>query len=258
VSKWALFLISCLPVASGHGGQASSRYGTNPGIIVTGMEHSGTTVTSMLIMSAPGTMGPIETGFLLAAQPADFHKVQPWYEWLTRPVELGWLGLKPKQVDTIQRQQSHLAMYNYALRVSPLLRNTTSYLDKTPGYWRDLANVMSRAPGVPVVVVRKQHPRGSTEKIARQFNLSLANALERHGTARIHQVSFEHLFEDPCKQAATARGLFRFLGLPFNMSWFDGREVARKRPKTNALLNIQLHGGFGSKLLDHTACNSTS
>lgn len=49
-----------------------------PVIIVTGLPHGGTSVASELIMTAPGLLGPFETGFLLAGRPAGFPGVRPF------------------------------------------------------------------------------------------------------------------------------------------------------------------------------------
>ena len=63
-----------------------------PVIIVTGLAHGGTTVTSELIMTAPGLLGPFETGFLLANRPAAFINTKPFAEW-TQGTGAGSLGL---------------------------------------------------------------------------------------------------------------------------------------------------------------------
>lgn len=49
-----------------------------PVIIVTGLPHGGTSVASELIMTAPGLLGPFETGFLLAGRPVGFPGVRPF------------------------------------------------------------------------------------------------------------------------------------------------------------------------------------
>lgn len=119
--------------------------------IVTGMEHTGTTVTSELIMSAPGLIGAFETGFLLAPTPGEFALVHPWYSWLNYSTATGSLGLHEPQVSELLASASHAAMYEYVMRASPLARGSRQYVDKTPRYYTQLAAVMDRAPGVPVV-----------------------------------------------------------------------------------------------------------
>ena len=71
--------------------ETSERAGP-PVIIVTGLPHGGTTVTSELIMTAPGLLGPFETGFLLANRPAAFINTEPFSNW-TQDSGPGSLGL---------------------------------------------------------------------------------------------------------------------------------------------------------------------
>jgi hypothetical protein len=47
--------------------------------IVTGLEHSGTTLMGRLLNNAPCVIGAYETGFLLAETPRDIDGVHPWY-----------------------------------------------------------------------------------------------------------------------------------------------------------------------------------
>ena len=67
------------------------------------------------------------------------------------------MGLNGSKWTALVGQRTHLDMYRYALRESPLLRkaNTTRFVDKVPGYRENLEAVMRRAPGVPVVFVYK-------------------------------------------------------------------------------------------------------
>ena len=46
--------------------------------IVTGLEHSGTTVFSKILFNVPCIIGAWETGLLLAKTPRDIRRVQPW------------------------------------------------------------------------------------------------------------------------------------------------------------------------------------
>lgn len=208
-----------------------------PLIIVTGMEHTGTTITNMMLMNSPGALGAVETGFLLSSQPSEFRGVVPFSNWTSRPASRGWLGLNSTGCDELARQKTHLDMYEYAKRESPLLRNegVTTYLDKCPGYHRQLADVMRRAPGVPVVVTTKTFEnawhsyesrgidRAAFTKRWEHFKSELAAARREHGTSQIHVVSYEALFINTCKRkrASAARALFDVLGLPFDVSWFN-------------------------------------
>ncbi len=137
--------------------QPAAADAINPlGCIVTGLEHGGTTVTSELIMTASGWLGPFEAGFLTAALPAEFPKIWPFNDW-ARATDASSLGLNGSKWTALVGQRTHLDMYRYALRESPLLRkaNTTRFVDKVPGYRENLEAVLRRAPGVPVVFVFK-------------------------------------------------------------------------------------------------------
>ena len=118
----------------------------NPlGCIVTGLQHGGTTVTSELIMTAPVWLGPFETGFLHAARPAEFPGVRPFAEW-AQATDSSSLELNGSKWTALVGQPTFRDMYAYALRESPLLRNTTRFVDKTPSYSEKLEQVMRRAP----------------------------------------------------------------------------------------------------------------
>lgn len=235
--------------------------------IVCGMEHTGTTVTSQLIMSAPGVMGAVETGFLLASKPHDFQHIKPWYNWASLPSSEGWLGLDANERKALLRARTHSDMYDYVLRESPLLRTTTRYVDKTPRYCYDLPSIVRRAPGVPVVVVNKTRDRAwrsrrgrgeqwdEFEKHWNQFQYSLLE-VRRLGLADlIYEVRYEDLFADDCRRVETGARLFEFLGLPFDASWFHGDAINRKHG-TSPSFKAQFHGGFGLRPLNVTCVRS--
>ena len=209
-----------------------------PVIIVTGLAHGGTTVTSELIMTAPGLLGPFETGFLLANRPAAFINTKPFAEW-TQGTGAGSLGLAGPHFRELLRQRTHLDMYSYALREAPMFvgTNTTRFVDKTPAYWEKLELILRRAPGVPVVFVyktratahrswvQKRHAgeasfRGMWNRFTWQLGLA-----RRH--PRVHTVSFEDLFVH--RKGRTRKALFEFLGLKGFSPDFSGKALAAKR-----------------------------
>ena len=53
-------------------------------VIVTGLENSGTTIVSELIMLTPELFGGLECGLLLAPSPAHFRHVEPFQRWLSK------------------------------------------------------------------------------------------------------------------------------------------------------------------------------
>ena len=209
-----------------------------PVIIVTGLAHGGTTVTSELIMTAPGLLGPFETGFLLANRPAAFINTKPFAEW-TQDTGPGALGLAGPRFRELLRQRTHLDMYAYALREAPMFHgtNTTRFVDKTPAYWEKLQLILRRAPGVPVVFVyktrasarrswvEKRHAgEASFKGMWNRFTWQLGIA-QRH--PRVHTVSFEDLFVH--RKGRTRKALFEFLGLKGFSPDFSGRALAAKR-----------------------------
>ena len=209
-----------------------------PVIIVTGLAHGGTTVTSELIMTAPGLLGPFETGFLLPQRPAAFINTKPFAEW-TQGTGAGSLGLAGPHFRELLRQRTHLDMYSYALREAPMFvgTNTTRFVDKTPAYWEKLELILRRAPGVPVVFVyktratahrswvQKRHAgEASFRGMWNRFTWQLGIA-QRH--PRVHTVSFEDLFVH--RKGRTRKALFEFLGLKGFSPDFSGRALAAKR-----------------------------
>ena len=209
-----------------------------PVIIVTGLAHGGTTVTSELIMTAPGLLGPFETGFLLPQRPAAFINTKPFSEW-TQDTGAGALGLAGPRFRELLRQRTHLDMYAYALREAPMFHgtNTTRFVDKTPAYWEKLQLILRRAPGVPVVFVyktrasarrswvEKRHAgEASFKGMWNRFTWQLGIA-QRH--PRVHAVSFEDLFVH--RKGRTRKALFEFLGLKGFSPDFSGKALAAKR-----------------------------
>ena len=230
-TKWAQFHIAIIAAVVA----VDER---QPVIIVTGLPHGGTTVTSELIMTAPGLLGPFETGFLLPLRPAAFINTKPFAEW-TQGTGAGSLGLAGPHFRELLRQRTHLDMYAYALREAPMFHgtNTTRFVDKTPAYWEKLELILRRAPGVPVVFVyktratahrswvQKRHAgeasfRGMWNRFTWQLGLA-----QRH--PRVHAVSFEDLFVH--RKGRTRKALFEFLGLKGFSPDFSGRALAAKR-----------------------------
>jgi len=211
------------------------------------MERTGTTVTSELIMSTAGALGPFETGFLAAERPALFNNVHPFFEHARRgraQTLRGGLQLDDAQLAELLESRTHADMYHYALATSPLFRrrgaNTTIFVDKAPRYARFLSDAMRRAPpGTRFVVVSKTvengrrswEARGNAhlyEKTYANFRRQVELATRDH-PGLVYELSYENLFLDLCTRNETARRLFDFLGLPFEYAWFSGRALKRKR-----------------------------
>eukprot|EP00977_Amphora_coffeiformis_P017702 scaffold5869_cov165-Amphora_coffeaeformis.AAC.11 len=130
-------------------------------VIVTGMEHSGTTLVSEFLMSAPNLFGAFESGFLLDESPSTFYKRRTFYNWSIQPVtkSLHW-GLKVSQRKYVTRATCFAEMYRRVHESSPLMQrpNDQSWIvDKTPSYIYNLTHIMEKTPLVPVVVTIKNN-----------------------------------------------------------------------------------------------------
>lgn len=129
--------------------------------IVTGSEHSGTTIVSQLIMSAPGVYGGVECGMLLASEPFKFKRMRPFYNWMKGNESDRMWNLNSDQQASLLNSTCHAEMYIRLRKYSSLFSrppNDKSWiLDKTPRYVFNLVDIMDRTPGVPVVATQKSH-----------------------------------------------------------------------------------------------------
>jgi len=221
----------------------NGQNGTIPFLIITGMEHSGTTVLAELIKSAPDVYGPFETGFLLAPTPRDFRSIKPFFLW-TRESDL---NLTSRQQEGLLNQSSHIDMYKYAMKHSTLFQTAKSeqnyYVDKTPRYVYFLPEVMQRAPGVKIVVSTKpyekikvswtQHHNETDEFFEthyKNFQAGLRKA-QTNPTLKdlIYVVRHEDIWSDNEEQAnRVASKLFEWIGLPWDPRYRTGEAYMQK------------------------------
>ena len=207
------------------------REASNVFAIVTGIEHSGTTMLSELIMSAPGVFGGFECGILDKEKPADFINAEPFYDWMMGdPKDLLW-GLNEETRDLLVNASCDAEMYSRLRQFSPLfLRQPNQHsllLDKTPGYFWRLTEVMDRTPGVPVVVTRKTDEamvralkkRNFTDAwIERSISVldeSIKKAAEKYPD-RLHVANTTLWYEEPDK---VMKGVYDFLGLEWKSEY---------------------------------------
>ena len=124
-------------------------------VIVTGMEHSGTTFLSRLIVENSSLINSgFECGVLLSETPEKFSEIEPFYEWLCND-ELGW-ALTEEQRSFICQTQSYNEFYNRLFSTCSIFKNGEQFLlDKTPAYSYILPDIIKKVPDVPVLVVLK-------------------------------------------------------------------------------------------------------
>lgn len=124
-------------------------------VIVTGMEHSGTTFLSQLITVNSSLINSgFECGILLSESPRKFYEVEPFYEWLCRE-DLGW-ALTEEQRKYICETDTYDEFYSRLIKTSSLFKAGEPYvLDKTPAYCYYLSGIINKMPGVPILIIMK-------------------------------------------------------------------------------------------------------
>ena len=123
-------------------------------VIIAGIEHTGTTMISSLLMNAPNLYSAFECGFLLADSPQEFQppKVHPMFvEGLTAPNAHHWWGLPTEKAALITNHSTCFEQqYSLLRKHSPLfnateINNSSWIVDKTPQYYRVLYEVMQKS-----------------------------------------------------------------------------------------------------------------
>ena len=210
--------------------------------VVAGIEHSGTTMTSSLLMNAPNLYGAFELGLLLASKPRQFatskHVPKLLVDGITKPTSNHWWGLTNDQRDELLRAKCVAEQYNLLRRHSPIYKalNTSWIVDKTPAYYNQLYSIMKRTPGVPFVVTQKDDDairssfrkrNESTRTIEtklRVFHSELHKA-QRHFSDRLFVMNYTAFTERPDEIMTQ---VFSFLGLQWDSSYLTNNEFNQK------------------------------
>lgn len=179
-------------------------------VVITGIEHSGTTLLSTLIKQNSHLAGGFECGFLLADSPHDFKNVHPWYEWMQEPVTEHQWGVSAEHLERICSANSWEQAYRRLLKYSPVFERggTQQICDKTPRYMSCLDDVLDKLPDyIPCIVIEKDiedlwrshKKRNATlENFCLHFeryNNGLQQAVKKHNE-RIYRVDYEVLCND--------------------------------------------------------------
>lgn len=165
-------------------------------VIITGVEHSGTTLLSRLLTQDPTLSCGFECGFLLADKPREFKDIHPWYEWMQEPVSEKQWGVSKVNMEKICNSNSWEEAYGKLIRYSPVFSSgrPQQVCDKTPRYLKSLDVILNKVPAfIPCFVIEKDldtlwrsHKRrygdlGAFEKNMIQYNEGLKRALRLHG-----------------------------------------------------------------------------
>ena len=203
--------------------------------VITGVEHSGTTLLSMLLKQDAHIASGFECGFLLADRPSGFKDVHPWYEWMQEPAEQGHWGVTPEHMESVCSSESWREAYQKLIRYSPVFDRfgAQQVIDKTPRYLSCLDGVLDKLPDfVPCIVIEKDveslwqsHKKrnaGLAEfcECFRLYNNGLRRALAKHGQ-RIYRVKYAEMCTDLDKQL---RNIYAILDLPYKPEYASTRQ----------------------------------
>jgi len=119
--------------------------------VTTGMEHSGTTLASQLLNGHPRVASGVECGLLLS-HIVDFHKIEPFYEWLCGD---GWgRALLPQHREKLLKARSYAEAYcllgrfkglgQEDSRLRYIFTGSNLIYDKTPRYVYQLGRIAKK------------------------------------------------------------------------------------------------------------------
>ena len=207
-------------------------------VIVTGIEHAGTSLLAELLLQHPGLAGGFEGGLLLASEPARFPEIDPWYEWMMDSVEAGYWGIPESQIHRVCQADTWEAAYEAIRVTSPLFSGPLArLLDKTPAYQACLPQVLAKAPAAtPCLVIektpvnlwrsfRKRTTFADYEERCRQYHQSCRSAQETYGD-RMLWISYETLCRD---LEAELERTFRFIGMEYSHAFARKADLIRER-----------------------------
>jgi hypothetical protein len=194
------------------------------GVLVTGIEHSGTSLLSLLLERHPLLCGGFECGLLLGDSPGDFPKLEPWYQWMMDPVEFGHWGIPRSAMHEIVESADWAGAYRKIIEHSPRFdRPDQRVVDKAPRYRLNLAEILDKVPAeIRCLVIEKNlenlwrsfRRRTDFNDFAdrcRVYQVAKRRAQKAHGD-RIKIIRYENLCTNVAEEVGTA---LAFLGLEF-------------------------------------------
>ena len=111
--------------------------------IVTGLEHSCTTITGALLFNSPCVIDATETGYLISDSPMQINNAKPWFKWHVdkrRPMDY---HLLPSDIKAMKNTTNFFDMYQVLRQRSYLFNDLNDdehcpkpaeMIDKTPRY----------------------------------------------------------------------------------------------------------------------------
>ena len=267
-SLWSLLIISIIilavvtsniivynddsPAFSSSRYKSSSTHGLRA--IVTGLEHSCTTLVVRLLYNAPCVIGALETGFLLADQPNQIEAVQPWFKLNSASWTPGLnYRLTPVDVEAMKNATNFLDMYQILRQRSYLFNdlNDETYcekpyemIDKTPRYIYKLhfEKILEKTPNVPVIVTQKGYDKLKESWMKRNGNLTQqfyeetfdnVELMKKKFTNRILIVQEEDLMQSPKRVMLE---VFHHVGLEWKDEYLQMVGLLKKVSNDTALV----------------------
>jgi hypothetical protein len=202
------------------------------GLVICGLERSGTTLVSELLRQVPGMDAGFEIGVLLGRTPREFLGIQPFAENMLH----NW-GLKQEDLVACCDTDDFTTFYRRLLTSSTAMRpGTTTIFDKTPRYLATLDDCMARTNSSFVITFKD--PRST---VFSDFKASGAvdfdswfdaYAPAKIGYMRLHYAQFERIracadprvllvrLEDFCLQPRViATRILAHAGFQFDLSY---------------------------------------
>lgn len=223
--------------------KSNFREASKLSVIVTGYQHSGTTMLAQLIKSDPSLFGGFECGLLLDKNLLLNNTELPFYDWLIWETRNDMWGLNMKSRDLVVNDaRCDAEMYARLHHYSPLFHyspnNNSRILDKTPHYLDlGLVKAMDRSPGVPVVIATRTEEKITASYKKRGYSDERIKRKLRRNKKSIEEATLKYpgriyladttLWE--VKPNEVMEGVFSFLGLEWRPEYLSMNALNAKR-----------------------------
>lgn len=218
--------------------------------IVTGLEHSGTTLTGFLLNNAPCVMGAFETGWLLADTPAEIETLDPWIVWHNATgtnfdVPDQMYNLANEHLHEMKQARDFDDLYDILRRTSHIFNNMIDaeycpkpslVIDKAPRYVYPeyFEKILIKTPNTPVIVLKKEYDILKKSWARRGdildeefYNATFDNVSEmmKKYPGRIILIDYIEMMKDP---SSVMKDVFSFVGLVWDETYLRMENLKRK------------------------------
>ena len=215
--------------------------------IVTGLEHSGTTLIGSVLFNAPCVIGAFETGYLAAETPSVIDKVEPWYHWnmaRTNVTDLSY-RLTDDDIEAMKKAPDFIQMYDILRHRSYLFNNLNdeeycekpyNMIDKTPLYVRPsyFESILEKSPGVPVIVLKKKFDNlkdswdARNDTLTQQFYDEVFDNVWNMKVKYKGRILIIHSEDIMTHPEATMIDIFEHIGLEFKTEYLQMKGLLKK------------------------------